>query len=72
MRARSLNFNARAPSALALYAAREHKSKRQAAKLTSLLSPVFTGLVIFMIATPKLQRMPKEMRKPIEERTAIW
>lgn len=39
---------------------------------TILLSSVFTGWVILIIATPRLQRMPKEMRKPMEDRMAIW
>lgn len=39
---------------------------------TILLSSVLIGLVILMMATPKLQRIPNEMRNPIEERMAIW
>lgn len=39
---------------------------------TTLLSSVFMGLVILIMATPKLQRIPKDMRKPIDDRMAIW
>lgn len=51
-----------------------HKHKTRHLKLltTILLSSVFTGWVILIIATPRLQRIPKEMRKPMEERMAIW